>query len=300
MGFDESFLREEMRSGFLVTEKRKKIWKVELELLEKFDEVCKKYHLTYFAEYGTMLGAVRHHGFVPWDDDIDLMMFRDDYMKLQEIAPYEFQEPYFFQNTYTDLIVWGFSKLRDDRTTAIEFTDMSPDFHQGIFIDINPLDDTPDGKDFSQNILQVQREAWQTVVNSERMRYYVSEGVPFALGSDILEELLNLPVRERFREFENLNLSYFGTSERVNFIVSEICKRSRSRLREWYSEMIDMPFEYTTIPVPAGYDEILKIQYGDYHTPVQGGTLHENIFLDPDTPYRYYMEHPEEMKDDRI
>lgn len=300
MSYDESFLREEVRCGFLVTEKRKKIWRTELELLAKFDEVCKKYGLTYFAEYGTMLGAVRHQGFVPWDDDIDLMMFRDDYMKLQEIAPLEFREPYFFQNTYTDLVVWGFSKLRDDRTTGIEFPDMSPDFHQGIFIDINPLDDVPDGKGFSENILQVQREAWQTVANSKRMRYYVTEGVQFALGSDLLEELLNLPVRERYREFENLNLSYAGQSERVNFIVTAICKGLNSRKREWYSEIIEVPFEYTTIPVPAGYDEILKIQYGDYHVPVRGGSLHEHTFFDPDTPYRYYMEHPEKMTDYEI
>lgn len=300
MGFDESFLKEETRCGFLVTEKRKKIWRTELELLARLDEVCKKYGLSYFAEYGTMLGAVRHHGFVPWDDDIDVMMFREDYMKLQEVAPTEFQEPYFFQNTYTDLVVWGFSKLRDDRTTGIEFADMSPDFHQGIFIDIKPFDDVPDGKDFGETILQVQREAWQTVANSQRMRYYVSEGVPFALGTDILEELLNLPVRERYREFEKLNLSYAGMSERVNFIVTAICKGLNSRKREWYRETIDLPFEYTTVPVPAGYDEILKIQYGDYHRFVPGGSLHEHTFFDPDVPYRYYMEHPEKMTDYEI
>ncbi len=300
MEFDSSFLKEETRCGFLVTEKRKKIWRAELELLQRFDEVCRKYNLRYFAEYGTLLGAVRHQGFVPWDDDIDIMMFRDDYMKLQEIGPAEFQEPYFFQNTYTDLMVWGFCKIRDDRTTGIEFTDMSPDFHQGIFIDINAFDDAPDGKHFSQNILQVEREVWQTVVNSERMRYYVSEGVPFQVGSDILTDLLNLPVRERYRQFETLALSHFGTSEKVNYLVSEICKRSGSRKREWYSDVISMPFEYMEIPVPAGYDEILKVQYGDYHTFVQNGSAHEHTFFDPDTPYRFYMEHPEKIQDDTI
>ena len=61
-----------------------------------------------------------------------------------------------------------------------------------------------------------------------------------------------------------------------------------------------MPFEYMTVPVPAGYDEILKIQYGDYHVPVPGGSLHEHTFFDPDVPYRYYMEHPEKMTDYEI
>ena len=62
-----SFYKEEIRSGFLVTEKRKKVWAVELQMLEKLDEVCKKYNLTYYAYYGTLLGAVRHQGFIPWD-----------------------------------------------------------------------------------------------------------------------------------------------------------------------------------------------------------------------------------------
>lgn len=290
-----SFFKEEIRSGFLVTEKRKKVWHAELELLQKFDEVCRKHHLTYFAEYGTLLGAVRHQGFIPWDDDMDLCMFRDDYMKLLEIAPYEFCEPYFFQNTYNDLIVWAFSKLRDSRTTAIEFADMNPNFHQGIFLDIYPFDDVPDGKKFSSNILSVQSDVWQTVVNSKRMRYYLQEGVPFHVESDILCDLLNLPVRERFRQFETLNLSHCGTSDKVNFITSEICHRSKSREREWYADIVYLPFEYLEIPVPCGYHEILERHYGDYQTFHKNRSTHEGIFLDPDTPYRYYMEHPEKI-----
>lgn len=297
MQFDESFFKEEIRCDFLVTEQRKKIWYTELELLKKFDEVCKKYNLTYFAEFGTLLGAIRHQGFVPWDDDIDIAMFRDDYMKLQEIAPYEFTEPYFFQNTYSDLIVWAISKIRDSRTTAIEFRDMGPEFNQGIFIDIFPLDDVPDDKNFSENILNVQREVWQTTVNAKRMRYYVTEGVPYNLDRDTLLELLDLPVRERFRQFETLNLSHFGRSENVNYIVHEICKMSGKRKREWYSDVVYLPFEYLTIPVPIGYEPLLRHHYGDYHVFHQNGSAHTNIFLDPDKPYRYYMEHPERFPD---
>ena len=76
---DSSFFREEIRNGFLVTEKMKRIWYTEISLLQELDRVCKKYGLRYFAEYGTLLGAVRHKGFIPWDDDIDVAMFRDDY-----------------------------------------------------------------------------------------------------------------------------------------------------------------------------------------------------------------------------
>ncbi|MDE7248566.1 MAG: LicD family protein, partial [Lachnospiraceae bacterium] len=95
MNFEPSFFKEEIRSDFLVDEKRKKIWAVELQILEKIDEVCRKHHITYYAHYGTLLGAVRHQGFIPWDDDLDIAMFRDDYEKFQKIAAEEFTEPYF-------------------------------------------------------------------------------------------------------------------------------------------------------------------------------------------------------------
>ncbi|MCM1242749.1 MAG: LicD family protein, partial [Roseburia sp.] len=127
MDFAESFFKEEMRSGFLVSEKRKKIWAIELRMLEKLD------------------------------DDIDVVMFREDYEKFQTVAPVEFTEPYFFQNSYTDQMLWFFSKIRDSRTTAIEFA--ARNLHQGIFIDIFPFDDVPDGihEEFD-TVLEVQRE----------------------------------------------------------------------------------------------------------------------------------------------
>ena len=98
----QNFLDEETRCGFTISEKLKEVWAVELDLLSEFDRVCKKYGIKYIASGGTMLGAARHHGFIPWDDDVDLMMMRDEYDKLCEIAPTEFKHPYFFQTEDTD------------------------------------------------------------------------------------------------------------------------------------------------------------------------------------------------------
>ena len=75
MQLEKTFFEREVRSGYEVSEKVKKIWAVELNLLEYFDNLCREYHLRYFADYGTLLGAVRHQGFIPWDDDIDVVMF---------------------------------------------------------------------------------------------------------------------------------------------------------------------------------------------------------------------------------
>ena len=76
----------------------KEIWAIELNLFSEFDRVCRKHGITYIASSRTMLGTLRHHGFIPWDDDIDLMMMRDQYEKLCDVAEEEFKHPYFFQS----------------------------------------------------------------------------------------------------------------------------------------------------------------------------------------------------------
>lgn len=295
MEFNQSFFDEETRCGFLVTKKRKKIWYIEMQLLQKFDEVCKKHHLTYFVDYGTLLGAVRHQGFVPWDDDIDVVMMRDEYTKLLEIAPQEFSEPYFFQTTYNDLQSWVFAKLRDSRTTAIEFPDMAPEFNQGIFIDIFPLDDAPDGKNFSRNITNIQNDIWLTITFPDALSNAMKQGCQSVIGEDLIYELINLPKALRFEQFEAFNQSHFGTSENVNLITEEILHLSPSRKRAWYSDVVYLPFEYLSVPAPSGYDQILTCQYGNYHELVLHGSAHEKIFIDPDTPYLYYINHPEKL-----
>ena len=82
-------MQDEYIDGYFVSSKTKKIWNIELDMLKLLDDICKKYSLKYFVGYGTLLGAVRHKGFVPWDDDIDVFMLRDDYNKLARIAPAE-------------------------------------------------------------------------------------------------------------------------------------------------------------------------------------------------------------------
>lgn len=288
MEFNTDFFKEEIRSDFLVTEKRKKVWAAELNLLEEFDRVCKKHNLTWFADYGTLLGAVRHQGFIPWDDDLDISMFRDDYMKLLDIASDEFKEPYFFQNAYTDNMIWAFSKLRDSRTTAIEFPDMK-EMNQGIFIDIFPLDDTY-GK--ISPIFRIQAELWITIIQPERIIQELNKPNPaLILEPDLLIDLLqNYDVRQRLLEFEKFNLSHFGKSDKINFITDEICNLSVSRNKEYYEEIIYLPFENITVPAPKGYEEVLSLMYGDWHQFVQNGSYHEGIFFDPDNPYTKYYD----------
>ena len=295
MIINASFYKEEIRSGFLVTEKRKKIWAVELQMLEKFDELCHKHGLTYYAYYGTLLGAVRHQGFIPWDDDIDVIMFRDDYEKFQEIAPTEFKEPYFYQNTYTDRVMWPLSKIRDSRTTAVEpqFRHLGNTFHQGIFMDIFPFDSVDDGRNAQfETIKQIQNLLWISITDPEAIINAMEKGQKLYLSTDFLIDHLRKNVKEKFRIFELFNRSCLGQSERVNYLIEELypdgtsCK---SVEKNWFHDIVYLPFEHLQIPAPAEYDKILTQCYGDYHKFVQGGSAHEQILLDPDIPYIEYL-----------
>lgn len=290
MEFHASFFEEEIRSGFLVTEKRKKIWAVELEILEIFDDICRKHGLTWYAYYGTLLGAVRHQGFIPWDDDIDVVMFRDDYERFKTIASQEIEEPYFFQNLCTKEMLGGFCKIRDSRTTAIEFQDVPLTFHQGIFIDIFPFDSVSDGvnTEFS-NIANLQRALWAAVVKPSSVLEDLEKNGRSGVFADFLLDFMQRDVLQRIDIFEAFSLSQFGKTQNVNFITSEIYGIGKSVPKDWMKDVVYLPFENMQIPAPAEYDKILIQCYGDYHQTVRGASDHEGVIFEPDIPYKDYF-----------
>lgn len=113
-----------------------------LEMLVEFDAICQKYDLRYWLDSGTLLGAVRHQGFIPWDDDIDLSMPVEDYLKFQEIAKEELSSDIFFQTRETDKdFLFDYIKLRSNKASIVEFheKDKEINYHQGVFIDIFPM-----------------------------------------------------------------------------------------------------------------------------------------------------------------
>ena len=138
MGFNTD---AEKRGGYLVSHEMKKVWAVELDLLRQLIEVCQRENLRMWVDGGTLLGAVRHQGFIPWDDDIDVCMPRPDYDRLTAISGQVFKEPYFYQNAYTDKDYFaGHAQLRNSRTAAIRPSASFNPFNQGIFIDIFVLE----------------------------------------------------------------------------------------------------------------------------------------------------------------
>jgi len=118
------------------------VWRTEQEILDEIDRVCTENGLRYSLAYGTLLGAVRHHGFIPWDDDIDIMMPREDYEKLREIWREKANDGFILEDeTMFDDFVNNFAKVRKDHTTFLQFeTERTRKYHKGFFVDIFPGD----------------------------------------------------------------------------------------------------------------------------------------------------------------
>ena len=136
----EDFLKEETICDFFVDIKRKKLWVVQLDMLLEFDSICKKHRLCYYLCGGTLLGAIRHKGFIPWDDDLDVAMPRSDYNKLLQLSK-EFKPPYFLQTPYTDpYYAFSHTRLRNMNTTEISTMFAFQPICHGIYMDIHPID----------------------------------------------------------------------------------------------------------------------------------------------------------------
>lgn len=129
-------------------EQIKKIQDIELKNLKEIKRVCEKIGVNFFLYGGSLIGAVRHKGFVPWDDDLDIAMSREDYMKFIQMAPEYLSEEYYLQTPYTDKkSPYFYSKLRLKGTKCIEYGHYKLGIEQGIYVDIYPIDRMPDNEE---------------------------------------------------------------------------------------------------------------------------------------------------------
>lgn len=286
-----TFLVEDDRSGYHVSMKMKKVWAVQIDLLEQLKRTCKKYGLTYFADSGTLLGAIRHEGFIPWDDDIDIVMKRSDYNKLIEIADDEFLFPYFLQSAHSEVFPRGYARLRNSNTTALTKRDLGKPINHGIFIDIFPVDNIPD--DIKVRTAWIKKIVFlNKIINAGTMKEIRNSELLRDRVRIIICRLLvkMIGYNEMVWQYEKLCSKYNNIKTKsISYVAYSQGKQKHIWDRVCYDSYHSVPFEYTTINIPDGYDSRLRVEYGEYMKPVRAGTFHGEVILEPDIPFKDYL-----------
>jgi len=265
----------------------KRVWQVELDLLEQLLTVCRQQGLRIWVDGGTMLGAVRHHGFIPWDDDIDVAMPRPDYDRLIAMGSSLFSEPYFLQSAYSeDDYFRGHAQLRRSDTAAIRPSESYRSFNQGIFVDIFPLDGVDsDAERRRQTIRNIRRVYKRLKAVHLNVFYSGRWGQLFRKWSS-RREVSRVGRISYFKATEDLLRQHpVGESElwaELAFSGDEIMFDCHI-----FDETVLMPFEHLQVPVPKGYDKFLRTQYGDnYMTPMKAPNYHGELVFDTEHTYR--------------
>lgn len=243
---------------------------VELEILIEFDRICKKNNLNYFLYSGTLLGAIRHKGFIPWDDDIDVCMLRKDYDKFIEVVKADLNSKYFLQNYKTDKnYPLQFSKLRKNNTVYTEVNLSNLNMHHGIFIDIFPYDNTKPNTflgDLQRIIVEKMivinlcrnkkrnMEAQNKLIKTFRMFwYYILKIIP----KNIIDKTIT-KISTIFNNEETIYLSDLSSSKKKSTYERFTIKK------EALNNIIEWEFEGYLFPVPEDYNYILTKYYGNY------------------------------------
>lgn len=233
----------------------------EVFLLAKLDKLCRENSIDYTISYGTLLGAVRHKGFIPWDDDIDIMVKRQDYNKLRDLIVSKKDCGFDFIDIDTNpKAIYPFGKISDKETLLIE-KNFRTDFDMGLFIDVFPLDNMPDNPFVNKifrniNILKVRfltHSARSGYEKTDSLKTNFLRFLAFKLG-----HMINL--QKAIRKFYQSSQKY--NHKKTNMIG--LSWGNYSFFKEDFDEIVDIDFENIRVMAPKACDRILKLIYGNY------------------------------------
>lgn len=292
MKFDKSYFEDEVRDGFFVPAEIKQAWAAELEVLFEVDKVCKKYSIQYFADWGTLLAAVRHEGFIPWDDDLDIVMKRDDYNRFMRIAQTELPDGFSAYNFRNHDDFWLFlGRVVGKQRICFEQEHLDR-FHQFPYIagvDIFVLD-------YVSRDEEAERERDKLAMRTIALADMIGEGkINPAMKEQELQKLerecsiditRGLPDVELRRELYGVVEHIFSRftddeSDMLSQLFPFGMKETRFRFpKECYAQAIELPYENIRIPVPIQYCKMLKDKYGDYMKLVRNAGGHDYPFFE--------------------
>lgn len=288
-------LEKETICGYEVSTKMKRIWAMELDMVEKFVSVCRENGLNYMIMGGTLLGAVRHKGFIPWDNDIDILMPRKDFNRLLEIGPESFKSPLFFQTPVTEesRFFCTYVKIRNGNGTAATREDYESGINCGVFIDIFCLDEIPDSslarKRYFRRLNEIAK--MHRLALGKTLPSGFINTIKHSLQKWIYRVIYHSPdTAALFKIYQNAAGQYAG--KKCREVAHQAFGYSEHYIwntSDW-NEQIQLDFEGLKLDAPKGYDAVLKRQYGDYMKLPEDKSTHDYFDFDPDVPYTEYFE----------
>lgn len=292
--FDKTFFESEVRDGFFVPAMMKRSWATQIKILTEIDRICKKHDIEYFAEWGTLLGVVRHKGIIPWDDDTDICMTRENYLRFIQIANDELRDGCTLYNAYSDLDYSdNMSRIVNTREIRLddEYLKNNYQFPYSGGVDIFPLDYL--ARDEEDTKLQKQLMSIITTVEET----FEPSDVEWGENSDTVEQIEELcavkfdkekPIKQQLVLLRDRIMALYGADETDEITLLPLwqVRPDYKFPKHYYTDPIYMPFENIMMPVPKQYDEILRIKYGEYMTPVKIGSSHD---------YPYYRKTEEQL-----
>lgn len=248
----------------LTNEELRQMRLIQLDLLQEIDRICKKRNIKYAIIAGTLLGAVRHKGYIPWDDDADTAMLRDEYLKFREACKTELDTTKFFfqDHVTTPGYRWGFGRLMRKDTLYVRLNQEHMPYTQGVFVDVFPMDGVPDNyllrcihcfKCFC-----VRKTMWSAVGKFSDERPFMRKW--FSL-------LYKIPEKTLYKVYEHLiKTSNKKETEYVRILTFPTPNKTFGYKRKWYSETSPIDFEGITFDGIKDYDGYLTFKFGDYMT----------------------------------
>lgn len=310
--FDKEYFNEEEREGFVVSSEMKRLWAAQLEVISHISAICDKYGIQYFAYWGTLLGAVRHKGYIPWDDDFDIIMKRKDYERFITVAQFELPEGYVIKTVYKD-VTWDEQLARVCNAKQVNCTKEFLEENHGCpyvaGVDIFPYDYIPndEGKRrLQEELYDKATKAWATSTelmqalrnkNDSEIRRLEAVFIPMIAELESyfgIEFSRNEQVENQLLCLTDQIASSYGDEgdEYLTFFSEKYLRGLRGRDYKipayWLDKAIDLPFENITVKVPKFYELCLTACYGNrYMIPVMNGGGHE---------YQYFSKQVEPLK----
>lgn len=281
--FPKDYFQKEVRCGFTVSETMKRYWAAQMEVLQTIIEICKNHNLTYYAFYGTLLGAVRHKGFIPWDDDVDIAMKREDYTKFLQAAGKELPAGWHMRSIYEEEEWTQYHSIVTNELAVDISEERLSRFHGCPFVagvDIFPLDYFPRDRQAAE-VQKLLLGMIHAVVTSVKylhtdMRDATQEeaqeaGKMVEEGLGELEKACHISF-DRSKSLENQLLKLYDRicmlygsqeSDLLTFYPDYINGIDFLVQKEWLGTA-QLPFENMVVTVPFDYDKVLRACYGDY------------------------------------